>query len=251
MKRLRIFVGWDSREDIAFRVCKHSLESHSTISLEIVPIKQHVLRKQGLYWRPNDTLSSTEFSFTRFLTPYLAGFSGWALFVDCDFLFRKDIATLLDYLRDDKAIYCVQHKYKPSEGVKMDGQLQTVYPRKNWSSFMLMNCGHPDVGRLTPDYINTATGLELHRFQWLSDELIGSLPTTWNYLEGWHSSNDCDDPIAVHFTRGGPWFPGWQNVEYADEWIRLANKFGFYETDNRTAGKSDPMRNPSSYAVIK
>lgn len=224
MQPLRIFIGWDSREDIAYQVCKRSLELHSSIPLEIAPIRQPELRRKGLYSRAADKLSSTEFSFTRFLTPYLAGYRGWAVFVDCDFLFRKDVAGLLDYCDPSKALYCVQHDYQPSETTKMDGQLQTQYPRKNWSSFMLINCGHEQVRALTPDIVNTASGLHLHRFNWLSDDVMGALPITWNYLEGWHGAADCEDPVAVHFTRGGPWFEQWQQVEYGSEWSAIADQ---------------------------
>ena len=223
MKPLRIFVGWDSREDIAYQVCRRSLEQHASIPLQVIPIRQDELRARGLYQRGADPLSSTEFSFTRFLTPYLAGYKGWAVFVDCDFLFRKDVAGLLDYRDSNKALYCVQHDYVPKETVKMDGQLQTQYPRKNWSSFMLINCEHEQVRAMTPQVVNQQSGLHLHRFNWLTDEAIGALPLTWNYLEGWHSAEDCADPIAVHFTRGGPWFAEWKGVEYAAEWQRMAD----------------------------
>lgn len=222
MKPLRIFIGWDSREDIAYRVCKKSIEMHSSIPVEITPIKQQEMRQKGLYWRDVDPLSSTEFSFTRFLTPYLAGYEGWAIFVDCDFLFRKDIAGILDYRVDSKALYCVKHDYRPAETTKMEGQIQTQYPRKNWSSFMLMNCGHEQVKALNPKVVNNESGLYLHRFNWLTDESIGALPVTWNYLEGWHTAQDCDDPIAVHFTRGGPWLKEWSFVEYENDWDRVA-----------------------------
>lgn len=224
MKPLRVFVGWDSREDIAYQVCRRSIEQHSSIPLQIVPIRQGDLRARGIYSRGPDALSSTEFSFTRFLTPYLAGYDGWAIFVDCDFLFRHDIAGILDYLDPTKALYCVKHDYTPPETTKMDGQKQTQYPRKNWSSFMLINCGHEQVRKLTPEMINTESGLFLHRFSWLTDDVIGSLPITWNYLEGWHTKNDCDDPIAVHFTRGGPWFEKYIDVEFGNEWSALADQ---------------------------
>lgn len=224
MKPLRFFIGWDSREDIAYRVCKRSLEAHSSVPLEIVPIKQTELRRRGLYQRSLDPLSSTEFSFTRFLTPYLAGYQGWAVFVDCDFFFRHDVAGLLDYCDSSKALYCVQHDYQPKETTKMDGQVQTQYPRKNWSSFMWVNCAHPQIQALTPDVVNHESGLFLHRLAWLTDDVIGSLPIHWNYLEGWHTQSDCDDPIAVHFTRGGPWFERWRHVEYAADWSTVGKE---------------------------
>ena len=224
MKPLRVFVGWDSREDIAYQVCKRSLEQHSSIPLHISPIRQSELRARGVYTRGPDPLSSTEFSFTRFLTPYLTGYEGWAIFADCDFLFRRDIAGILDYLDPAKALSCVKHEYTPPETTKMDGQQQTQYPRKNWSSFMLINCAHEQVRRLTPSVVNAESGLYLHRFNWLSDDVIGALPLTWNYLEGWHSKADCDDPIAVHFTRGGPWFENYRDVEYGEEWMALSDR---------------------------
>jgi lipopolysaccharide biosynthesis glycosyltransferase len=219
---LRIFVGWDSREDIAYQVCKRSIENHTSIPVDIRPIKQFELRGQGVYTRQRDQLSSTEFSFTRFLTPYLAGYTGWAVFVDCDFLFRGDIAGLLDYADGAKACFVVKHDYWPLETVKMDNQPQHRYPRKNWSSFMFINCAHPQVKILTPNVVNAQTGMYLHRFEWLEDGVMGSLPSAWNYLEGWHTKDDCPNPLAVHFTRGGPWFADYKNVEYANEWNRVA-----------------------------
>ena len=251
MKPLRVYVGWDSREDIAFQVCKRSLETHSSIPLHIVPIRQNDMRQRGLYWRGPDSLSSTEFSFTRFLTPYLAGYKGWAVFVDCDFLFRRDIANLLDYRDSSKALYCVKHDYVPKELTKMDGQAQTQYPRKNWSSFMLINCAHDQVANLNPDVVNTATGLFLHRFNWLTDDVIGSLPVTWNYLEGWHTAAECADPIAVHFTRGGPWFEEWRGVEYGDEWREVAfhnDRNPFSNVVGRTAN-SIPQSSPNILGI--
>ena len=221
---MRIFIGYDSREDMAYQVAKETLEKHSSVPLEITPLVQLELRHKGLYWRESDPLSSTEFSFTRFLTPHLAGYTGWALFCDCDFLFRGDIATLLDYADGAKAVMCVTHDYRPTETVKMDNKAQHLYPKKNWSSFMFINCSHPSVKALTPKVVNEQTGMYLHRFEWLTDDLIGELPVAYNYLEGWHTKDDCPNPIGVHFTRGGPWFNEWQNVEYAAEWNSAASK---------------------------
>jgi len=219
---MRIFIGWDSREDIAYQVCRRSLLNHSSIPLEITPIKQHEMRDRNLYWREKDPLSSTDFTFTRFLTPYLAGYSGWALFCDCDFLFRRDIASLQEYCDNSYAVRVVKHNYKPKEETKMDGQAQTQYPRKNWSSFMLINCGHSQVrNHLTLKAVNIATGMYLHRLKWVDDEFVGELPIAYNYLEGWYSKKHCADPVAVHFTRGGPWFQDYMDVEYGDEWVAI------------------------------
>lgn len=222
---MKIFIGYDSREDVAYRVCEASLQRTTSVPLDIQPIKQRDLRQRKIYTRGVDRLSSTEFSFTRFLTPYLAGYKGWALFMDCDFLIRHDISTLLDYCDGSNALYCVHHNYLPEEATKMDGKIQTHYPYKNWSSFMWINCEHPDVKKLTPDVVNMESGLYLHQFKWLSDESsIGELPIAYNYLEGWYNKDDCPNPIAVHFTRGGPWLKDYMRVEYGDEWVQLAKR---------------------------
>lgn len=216
----RIFIGWDSREPEAYDVARYSLLKRTSIPVSISPIKVSDLRTQKLYWRDADPLASTEFTYTRFLTPYLSGYKGWALFFDCDFLWLGDIAGILEYTNDlNKAVYCVHHDYQPTETTKMDGVAQTKYPRKNWSSLMLFNCSHPSVKKLTPDIVSTQTGAYLHRMQWAFDEEIGSLPTEWNWLEGWYEKPDTGYPKAVHFTRGGPWFTEWQNVEYGDLWL--------------------------------
>lgn len=227
-KPFKIFVGYDPREDLAYEVCKHSILKRASIPVEITPIVQSDLRKNGLYWRERGQLESTEFSFTRFLTPYLANFDGWAMFVDCDFLYLADIKELTDLIDDKYAIMCVQHDYTPKETTKMDGAVQTVYPRKNWSSMVLYNCGHPKNKVLTPDIVNSQTGAFLHRFQWLEDDEIGSVPFVWNFLEGHNKVVENDSktfPKAVHYTRGGPWFDAWKNCEFADLWLNEMQEY--------------------------
>lgn len=221
---MKVFIGWDSREEIAYEVCKTSLLKHTSVPLEIIPLKQRELREKNLYWREHDPLSSTEFSFTRFLVPYLAGYKGWAVFMDCDFLWRGDIGVLQDYMNPSCAAYVVKHDYKPKETTKMDGAVQTQYPRKNWSSMVLWNTQHRQLQMLTPELVNRESGLYLHRFGFLTDDVIGDLPIAYNYLEGWHTKDDCPNPQAVHFTRGGPWFRDYIHVEYGDEWVDAARR---------------------------
>jgi hypothetical protein len=219
---MKIFIGWDSREDIAYQVCKRSLEKHTSVPLEIQPIKQNEMREKGLYWREHDPFSSTEFSFTRFLVPYLAGYKGWAVFMDCDFFWRGDVAGLMDYANPYYGAVVVKHDYKPKETHKMDGKVQHQYPRKNWSSLILFNCEHLHIKAVTPELVNRESGMFLHQIRFLWDACIGELPIAYNYLEGWHTRNDCPNPVAVHFTRGGPWFRDYVDVEYGDEWMRVA-----------------------------
>jgi hypothetical protein len=214
----RVYIGWDRRETEAYDVAKSSLQRNATIPVAVEPIKLDDLIKRGLYTRDVDPLASTEFTYSRFLTPALAGFEGWALFCDSDFLWLGDVAGLLEYTKTPKAVYCVQHNYTPKETTKMDGAVQTAYPRKNWSSLMLFNCEHPAVRALTPELVNRESGAYLHRMQWVKDEDIGALPTEWNWLEGWNEKPKTGTPKAVHYTRGGPWFEQWQKVDYADLW---------------------------------
>ena len=230
---LRVFVGYDPRESLAYQVCVASMLAQSSIELEVMPLVQAHLRALGLYRRPEavrgkqswDLISrapvSTEFALTRFLVPKLAGYGGWALFCDGDFLWRDDVASLLDLADPERAVLLVKHDHRPSETVKMDGRLQTPYARKNWSSLMLFNCAHRAhrIG-LTDAAINGWPGLDLHAFRWLKDSAIGALPEAWNWLVG--SSDRTIAPKAVHFTRGTPDMPGHETAAYADEWRAVA-----------------------------
>lgn len=218
---LKIFIGWDSREDIAYQVAKASIEEHASVPVEIVPIRLKDLKKQNMYWRPTDKLASTEFTFSRYLVPALTNYTGWALFIDCDFLFLDDVKSLFDQIDDQYAIMCAKHDYTPKPGVKMDGKLQTQYPRKNWSSMMLINCEHPKNKKyLTVEQINSRsiTPAYVHRFSWLDDEDIGTLSHEWNWLVGWYKEPADGKPKALHYTEGGPWFDDYKTCEYATEW---------------------------------
>ena len=217
--KLKIFVGWDPREDIAWKVCRYSiLRRTNPNKVSITPLIQSVLRAEGLYKRPIDTKAATEFSLTRFLTPYLAGDSGYAIFVDCDFLFLTDITEVLKEIDPSKAVSVVKHDYQPAETMKMDGCVQHLYPRKNWSSFIVFNCAHPAVRLLTPAVVNSADPAYLHRFGWLTDSQIGQIDKGWNYLEGWYPAQ-YDNIKAVHYTLGGPWFEDKQECDFAEEWL--------------------------------
>lgn len=216
---LPIYIGWDSREPVAFDVCAYSLWRRTSIPLMISPLKLNALRHFKFVWREDDLQASTEFTFTRFLTPILArrsGLSGWALFCDCDFLWLADVAELTRLFDPAVAVMVVKHEHRPTETVKMDGRRQAVYPRKNWSSLVAFNLDHESNKRLSLEAVNNQEPSWLHQFCWLRDDEIGALPEAWNWLEG-HSPPNIE-PKAVHFTRGGPWFPNWRNVAHADDW---------------------------------
>ena len=225
MNNLNIYVGYDSKEDIAYRVCKYSILKRSRSNIKITSLKLYELVAKNLYKRDIDPLASTEFTYSRFLVPALNNYNGWAIFCDCDFIFFEDISNILIDIDQSKAVYCVQHDYTPKEKHKMDGQKQTIYPRKNWSSFILFNCSHPSNKKLSVDLVNSETGSFLHQFKWLEDNEIGSLDERWNWLEGWTSNHNDKKPYAVHYTRGGPWFDEWQDVEFASEWTNERDEY--------------------------
>lgn len=214
-----VYIGYDTREDIAYQVSKFSILNKSH-NITVNPLKLNELKDKKYYWREEDKLGSTEFTFSRFLVPELNDFNGWALFCDCDILFLEDVNNLFNLADEKYAVMCVQHDYKPKEGTKMDGKAQTLYPRKNWSSLVLWNCSHPSNKLITKELINQpdTTGKYLHRFSWLNDEEIGSLSHQWNWLAGWYKEPEDGSPKAIHYTEGGPWFENYRNCEYHQVW---------------------------------
>ena len=211
---INVFIGYDNKERVAYNVLSHSIIQNSTKPVAITPIALNNIKDD--FVRERNNLSSTEFSFSRFIIPHLMNYQGWALFMDCDMLMFEDIAELWR-LRDDKyAVQVCKHDYTPKNEKKFLGQTQTTYPKKNWSSFMLMNC--KKCTQLTPNYVNRASGLELHQFKWLEgDHLIGDLPLEWNWLAGEYEYKE--DIKNVHFTEGGPWFEDYSNCDYAQNWF--------------------------------
>lgn len=229
---IRVFIGYDTREAAAFNVLAHSIQRRASVSVSIAPIMLSQLR--DIFTRARDPLQSTDFSMSRFLTPYLSAYQGWSLFTDCDMIMREDITELWK-LRDERfAVMCVHHDYVPKDTEKFLGEKQTKYQKKNWSSVMLFN--NAKCHALTPDYVNTATGLQLHQFKWLDgDHLIGALPAKWNHLVGENAPNP--NAALVHFTLGGPYFDEYRNCEFADEWF-AEREMAFRAEQRHTLSKS-------------
>jgi lipopolysaccharide biosynthesis glycosyltransferase len=246
MEPLRIYVGWDSREDIAYQACRQSLKDTASVPIKVIPLKQAQLKRDEMYWREKDQLASTEFTFTRFLLPELADFKGWALFIDCDFIALDDVKKLFDQADNKYAIMCAQHDYAPKAGTKMDGQQQHNYPRKNWSSMMLVNCGHPSNRLLTKELVNDpkVDGKYLHRFSWLEDEEVGKLSHEWNWLVGWYNEPEDGKPKFLHYTEGGPWFEKYKDCEYNLEYYRAERKYLASEVQNLYAKMSQDRNVP-------
>lgn len=212
---LRIYLGYDPVESIAFYTLAHSILRRASIPVSIAPVARSQLK--GVYTRERGPTESTDFSLTRFLVPWLSAFEGWSLYLDCDMLCRVDISKLMKETerQADKAVLVCKHDYVPKTGRKFLDRVQTTYPRKNWSSVVLFN--NERCKALTPGYVNSASPSDLHRFAWLDDERIGEMPLEWNWLVGEYAYN----PAAkiVHFTIGGPYFEAYRECDYAQEWF--------------------------------
>lgn len=242
---MKIYIGYDSREDEAWDICKFSIMQRASLPLEIEPLnsdhpkysREYLTDSQGqrvdvIDGRP----FSTSFSFARFMVPAIQDYKGWAVYADCDFLFLEDIAKLWQFKDDSYAIRVVKHEHDPIERVKMDGRTQQTYPRKNWSSLVLWNCGHPANRRLTPYQVNSRPGSWLHGFHWLQDEEIGELPLGWNYLSGYYPLREKNEVQAIHYTEGGPWFDKYRGCDFADLWLEERESFAKQEKRYATAG---------------
>lgn len=233
---LKVYVGYDPRLHLPYEVTKYSLTRRASIRVEVIRLEQSELRKVGLYSRKRNPMDITEFTLTRFLTPYLAGFSGWAMFVDSDFLYSGDVRQLVESLDDRYAAVCVKHDYTGRETTVMDGQVRPTYKRMNWSSMVLYNCSHPKNQRLTPEFVNTQPSEYLQKLMWLEDEDIGGVPRTWNFLVGRCQLSEEEKeeeeettlpkiPKAIHFTEGGPWYERWKDCQFSDLWFRERDDF--------------------------
>jgi lipopolysaccharide biosynthesis glycosyltransferase len=212
-----IFIGYDNKIKIAYHVLTESILKNSSTPVAISPV--YLGNLKNIYTRKQDSLASTEFSFSRFLVPYLMNYSGWAIFMDSDMLMLSDITNLWNLRNENYAIQVCKHDYIPKTKNKFLGNNQTVYIKKNWSSLMLMNCSKCKT--LTPEYVNTKSGLELHQFKWLDENLIGDIPFEWNWLIGEYPYKK--DIYNIHFTDGGPYFKDYKNTEYANEWFNIYN----------------------------
>jgi hypothetical protein len=225
-KLLKVFIGYDPVESVAWHAMAHSILVRSSIPVSIIPV--NVANLKEIYTRERDPKQSNEFSFTRFLVPYLSDYQGYAVFFDCDMMLRTDISEILNVTKaqPDKAVYVVQHNYEPRDDIKYLNAVQYKYPRKNWSSVVLWDCAHPANKKVTADFVNTATPMELHRFQWLEDDQIGELDVRWNWLVGEYDQPP-SDVKNVHWTVGGPYFDEYKDADFASEWFAESEKMNY------------------------
>ena len=214
MKPIPIFVGYDPREAIAYHTCVNSIIRNSSQPVAIVPVALNLFRD----YSETHTDGSNHFIYTRFLVPHLMQYEGWAIFIDGDMIVRGDIAELWQLRELDKDVMVVKHDYKTCRTEKYLGAKNEDYPRKNWSSVILWNCNSHPNRKLTSEFVQKATGAELHRFSWLLDERIGELPPEWNWLPDEYGPNP--DAKLLHYTLGTPCFHEFADTPQGNEWHR-------------------------------
>lgn len=212
LNKITLVVGFDQREAVAYHTFCQSVLEKASLPVQFIPLAENTL----VGYKETHTDGSNKFIYSRFLTPYLCNFGGWAIFADGDMVCQADIKQLWDLRDESKAVQVVQHDYRTKAHQKYLGNKNENYPRKNWSSVILWNCGHPAHRLLTPEFIQQQKGAYLHRFSWLSDEQIGALPREWNWLAIEYE----DNPQAklVHFTLGTPCFKDYADTAMADIW---------------------------------
>ena len=214
MKPIPVFIGYDPREAIAFHVCANSIIRQASRPVCIIPLALNLFQD----YTETHTDGSNQFIYSRFLVPHLMDYTGWAIFIDGDMIVRGDIVELWELQDPYKDVMVVKHDYKTRMPVKYLGSKNEDYPRKNWSSVILWNCNSHPNRKLTPDFIQQATGAQLHRFSWVDDKRIGELPPEWNWLPDEYGPNL--DAKLLHYTLGAPCFQEFADTPQGNEWHR-------------------------------
>jgi hypothetical protein len=232
----RVYLGFDANEIVACCVARESIIRRTPNAdvhrISRLSLGAHYTRPTscqpgtGRLWDDiSDAPMSTDHAIARFFVPWLCDYTGWAIFMDGDVLCQANLDVLLAYADPAIALHCVQHPPLLAEGAKKDGAAQLAYPRKNWSSVMLFNCGHPANRQLDLHTLNSLPGRDLHRFCWLQDAEIGALDPKWNYLV--NVNEPLDNPAIVHFTLGVPLLAAHAHDPYSDEWYAMAMHAGY------------------------
>lgn len=215
---IRVFAGFDEREAAGYHVFCNSVFKHSSRPVSFTPLYLPNLHE----YAETHGDGTNAFVYSRFLVPFLSDYSGFAIFADgADMLCRADIAELWDMRDTSKAVQVVKHDYRSQYTRKYVGTSMEAanadYPRKNWSSLMLINCAHHNWRKITPTTVQGLSGAFLHRFEFLDDAQIGELPPAWNHLV----REQDHDPNAklVHFTLGVPAFKNYRHDPFAHEWF--------------------------------
>ena len=218
MSKINLYVGYDEREAIAYHVFCHSVIKNTSIPVKITPLVLSQLKE----FNETHQDRSNDFVYSRFLTPYLNKFDGWAIFADGDMICQADLKELIGMADPNKALMVVKHDYQTKASIKYLGNINENYPRKNWSSVILWNCSHPKHKILTPEFVSNQTGKFLHRFSWLDDNDIGELPIEWNWLACEYEKNT--EAKLIHYTLGTPCFKDFRDTDMAEIW------YDYYES---------------------
>ena len=217
LEKVVIVVGFDQKEAIAYHAFCQSIIDNTSLPVQFIPLIPNTINN---YFEVHKD-GSNSFIYSRFLTPHLMNYTGWAIFADGDMVCMDDIAELWKLRDPSKAILVVKHDYKTKVSMKYLGAKNEDYPRKNWSSIILWNCEHPDNRLLTPDFVKSKDGAFLHRFKWLEDDKIGDLPIEWNWLAIEYPTRT--DAKIIHYTLGTPCFLEYRATDSAGEWLEAYN----------------------------
>jgi len=209
---IRIVIGFDQREAVAYHTFCQSILEKASAPVSFTPLVLGSLKG----FSETHTDGSNAFIYSRFLTPWLMDFNGWAILADGDMICLDDVAKLWALRDETKAVQVVQHNYQTKALDKYLGNKNENYPRKNWSSLILWNCAHPKHKLLTPEFVMKQTGAFLHRFTWLEDAEVGALPKEWNWLTTEYEDNY--QASLLHYTLGTPCFADYKNAEMSDVW---------------------------------
>ena len=215
---IKLIIGFDQRESIAYHTFTQSIIEKCSVPVMFIPLAMNTLKG----YKETHTDKSNDFIYSRFLTPYLCNFNGWAIFADGDMICQADIKELWDLRDESKALQVVKHDYKTKVKKKYLGNINEDYPKKNWSSLILWNCSHPKHKILTPEFIASQTGKYLHRFSWLDENEIGELPKEWNWLAIEYPENK--NAKLIHYTLGTPCFKEYKETDMADIWYQTYNR---------------------------
>ena len=222
-----IYIGFDPREEAGSHVFMSSLLEHATVPVSVTPLHLPLFKS---FYASGNRDGSNAFTYTRFLIPFLEGWSGSAIFCDgADMLLKADIGELWAMRDVYKPVQVVKHDYKtkfPRKylGTKMEAANEG-YPRKQWSSVMILNCMHFSWRRITPESVQEMSGSDLHRFSWLGDDEIGELPIEWNWLADEHGPNR--EAKLLHFTAGVPAFEQHSNCAHSADYMRQLAKINY------------------------
>lgn len=213
-----IVIGYDRSNRMPAYTLAESIMQTSSEPVRFTFLHRDMLK---IFTRSRGEKDSTDFSISRFLTPYLSDYTGWSLFLDNDMIVKSDISELFDLADTRYSVMCVKHNQIVKNGLKFLNHNQYHYKYKNWSSVMLFNNSRCSI--LTPEYVNVTPGLDLHQFKWLDgDHEIGELPLEWNYLVD-NENQSTKSPKLIHYTNGGPYFKEYRDCEYATDWTNIYN----------------------------